>query len=82
MVASLLRLHFHDCFVKGCNASLFLDSNANIITEKISNPNRNFAHGFEVIDEIKKELENECPQTVSGADILALAARDSTVLVS
>lgn len=80
IAASLLRLHFHDCFVKGCDASVLLDSSGTIISEKRSNPNRNSARGFEVIEEIKSAVEKECPQTVSCADILTLAARDSTVL--
>ncbi|XWS25823.1 hypothetical protein CRYUN_Cryun27aG0100200 [Craigia yunnanensis] len=80
MAASLLRLHFHDCFVQGCDASVLLDDGATIVSEKNSLPNRNSIRGFEVIDEIKAKLEEACPQTVSCADILAMAARGSTVL--
>ncbi|XP_010275549.1 PREDICTED: peroxidase 9 [Nelumbo nucifera] len=80
MAASLLRLHFHDCFVQGCDASILLDDSETIISEKQSIPNKNSIRGFEVIDEIKAKLEEACPGVVSCADILALAARGSTVL--
>jgi peroxidase len=68
--------------LQGCDASILLDGTGSIISEKVSNPNRNSARGFEIIDEIKSALERQCPHTVSCADILAIAARDSTVLVS
>ncbi|CAO2830512.1 unnamed protein product [Amaranthus hypochondriacus] len=80
MAASLLRLHFHDCFVHGCDASLLLDSSGDIVSEKGSIPNFKSARGYEVIDEIKAAVEKACPHTVSCSDILALAARDSTVI--
>ncbi|KAL0418841.1 UNVERIFIED_CONTAM: Peroxidase 72 [Sesamum radiatum] len=80
MGASLVRLHFHDCFVKGCDASILLDDANSLIGEKRSRPNRDSARGFEVVDDIKSAVDKECNQTVSCADILALAARDSIVL--
>jgi len=80
MAASLLRLHFHDCIVNGCDASVLLDDTDTITGEKSALPNLNSARGFEVIDAIKTALENFCNATVSCADILTLAARDSVYL--
>jgi len=44
--------------------------------EKEATTNKNL-HGFEYIDHIKASLEAECPDVVSCADIISLAARDA-----
>ncbi|KAJ8471170.1 hypothetical protein OPV22_025513 [Ensete ventricosum] len=80
IVASLLRLHFHDCFVNGCDGSILLDNSDSIQSEKDALPNKNSVRGFDVVDDIKTAVENVCPGVVSCADILALAAEASVDL--
>ncbi|CAM0956141.1 unnamed protein product [Alopecurus aequalis] len=73
MVAGLLHMIFHDCFVQGCDASILLDGPG---TEKTAVQNTGI-FGFDLIDDIKSELEAACPGVVSCADILVAATRDA-----
>ncbi|TQE02019.1 hypothetical protein C1H46_012338 [Malus baccata] len=76
--AKLIRVHFHDCFVNGCDGSIMLDNADGIDSEKDAGPNLS-TDGYDVVDDIKTALENVCPGVVSCSDILAIA---SQILVS
>ncbi|XP_057792533.1 peroxidase 3 [Salvia miltiorrhiza] len=80
LAAALIRMHFHDCFVRGCDASVLLNTTASTgnQTERVAIPNQTL-RGFGFIDGVKALLEAECPGVVSCADVIALVARDSVV---
>ena len=67
---------------QGCDGSLLLDDTSSFRGEKTANPNNHSARGFDVIDKIKAAVEKACPGVVSCADIIAVTARDSVVIVS
>ncbi|KAF2565148.1 hypothetical protein F2Q70_00018968 [Brassica cretica] len=58
----ILRMHFHDCFVLGCDGSILI-SGAN--TEQTARSNVNL-RGFDVIDNAKTQLEAACPGVTRG----------------
>lgn len=73
-----LRLYFHDCFVRGCDASIMIASpNGN--AEKDHPDNLSLAgDGFDTVVKAKAAVDSDpqCTNKVSCADILALAARE------
>lgn len=62
--------------MQGCDASILLDKVGTDQSEKEARPNLSLG-GFDVIDDIKRQVEEKCPGIVSCADILALATRDA-----
>ncbi|KAG8499458.1 hypothetical protein CXB51_006014 [Gossypium anomalum] len=79
--AGLLRLHFHDCFVQGCDGSVLLDGSASGPGEQQAPPNLSLrTKAFEIINDLRNRVEKACGRVVSCSDIVALAARDSVYL--
>ncbi|XP_037406938.1 peroxidase 56-like isoform X1 [Triticum dicoccoides] len=109
---ALLRLLFHDCFVRvraalllcravprrvhgssecvslnlnwmrglqGCDGSIMLKSRSKK-GERDAMPMSYSLRGFDEVERIKAKLEDECPLTVSCADIIIMAARDAVYL--
>uniref|UniRef100_A0ACD5WF78 Uncharacterized protein n=1 Tax=Avena sativa TaxID=4498 RepID=A0ACD5WF78_AVESA len=76
IVAHLLRLQFHECGVNGCDGGLLIDGPG---TEKTAPPNLS-VKGYDLIADVKTELERRCPGVVSCSDIEILATRDAVRL--
>ncbi|KAG6389112.1 hypothetical protein SASPL_150571 [Salvia splendens] len=74
--ATLLRMHFHDCFIRGCDGSILLESRGGNKQKRCTT--KQSLHAFYVIEGAKRAVEAVCPAVVSCADILAFAARDAS----
>jgi peroxidase len=80
ILPALLRLQFHDCFVRGCDASVLIKGGGN--NAEVDNAKHQGLRGLDVIDNAKAQLETQCPGVVSCADIVVLAGRDAVAFVS
>ncbi|CAN1802078.1 Peroxidase 12 [Linum perenne] len=71
--AGLLRLHFHDCFVQGCDASVLLRGSAGgPSAEQGSPPNLSLRQeAFRIIEDLRARVHKSCGRVVSCSDILA-----------
>nr|XP_043640170.1 peroxidase 12-like [Erigeron canadensis] len=82
LAAALLRVHFHDCFVQGCDGSVLLDGSSSgpVDSEKTAPPNLSL-RGFDVIEDLRRRVHKQCGAgSVSCSDITAIVARDAIVL--
>nr|ACS49596.1 peroxidase [Oryza alta] len=77
ILPALVRLQFHDCFVKGCDGSVLIKGGGSNKAAEVDNNKHQGLRGLDVVDSIKQQLEAECPGVVSCADIVVLASRDA-----
>ncbi|XP_052189654.1 peroxidase 12-like [Diospyros lotus] len=80
--AGLLRLHFHDCFVQGCDGSVLIDGSFRGPNEKSATPNQSLRNeSFRIINDLHQLIQQQCGTcVVSCTDIVTIAARDSVYL--
>lgn len=80
--AATLRLFFHDCLLNGCDGSVLISSTPFNTAERDADINLSLpGDAFDVVVRAKTALELACPNTVSCADILAVATRDLVTMV-
>ncbi|XP_068335414.1 peroxidase 63-like [Pyrus communis] len=80
--AATLRLFFHDCLANGCDASILLSSTPFNKAERDADINLSLpGDAFDVVVRAKTALELACPNTVSCADILAVATRNLVTMM-
>lgn len=81
LAAGLLRIHFHDCFVQGCEASVLLEGSASGPGEQNAPPNLTLRPGaLKILNDLHRRIHKACGQVVSCSDITALASRDAVFL--
>lgn len=79
--AATLRLFFHDCAVRGCDASIMIVKSNGDDEWRSPDDQSLKPQGFQTILDAKTAVDKDpqCRYKVSCADILALAARESVV---
>ncbi|KAF8392872.1 hypothetical protein HHK36_021111 [Tetracentron sinense] len=77
-----LRLFFHDCFVRGCDASVLLASSNNMAEKDHPDDISLAGDGFDTVIKAKAAVDKDpkCRNKVSCADILVMATRDVVAL--
>ena len=74
-----MRLQGHDCFIIGCDGTVLVGAEPGKPGEKEAMSNVSSLRFFEVIDEAKQALERRCPDVISFADIIVMAAHDTVI---